>query len=109
MSAPVTDDIPEDLFESLPDLGFGSGPAHPNDGALLGVLSDVRRSMEAAFQHEMDRLEGSFGAILRQTEARLVQANLDLAAARAEHERTRQEHARKSLALRELKRALEGL
>jgi len=106
LTAPATDDIPDELIDGLPDM---SGDSDLADCDILGALADVRRSLETSFQHEMDRLESSFGAILRQTEARLVQADLELASARAEHESMRQEHTRKSEALRELKRALEAL
>jgi hypothetical protein len=94
---------------AAPPPGLPLASASNAEADLMGALADVRRTLEAAFQHEMDRMERSFAQILRTTETRLVQANMELMTARAEHEHVKAEHARKAETLKELKRTLEGL
>lgn len=91
-------------------------PAAPSqaDAATLALdvhalVGDARRQMDAAFQSELTRVESAFGGLLKQMEARLAQAELELAAVRAEHDKVKRETDRKVEALRELKKALEGI
>lgn len=73
------------------------------------LVRDARKQMDAAFQNELTRVESAFGGLLEQMEARLAQAELELAAVRAEHDKVKRETDRKVEALRELKKALEGI
>lgn len=89
-------------------------PLTPLDAATLALdvhalVGDARKQMDAAFQSELTRVESAFGGLLKQMEARLAQAELELAAVRAEHDKVKRETDRKVEALRELKKALEGI
>lgn len=76
---------------------------------LHGLVGDVRENVRAAFDAQLARVEAGFGPMLERMEAKLAQAELELAAVRAEHERVKTETARKADALRELKKTLENI
>lgn len=89
-------------------------PLRPPDAALPdvdthGLVRDLRATVASAFDAQLERVETSFGAVLEGMEAKLAQAELELAAVRAEHERVKKETERKAEALRELKKALENI
>ena len=124
------DEITDELLESIPDVDAESAapaaaplvtfdPVPERDEPpvplaaprvdLHAVLSDVRRDVEASFAREMERVEDSFRRLLGEFEGRVEAANREIAMARAEQDRVRADFERKTEALRELKRALEGI
>jgi hypothetical protein len=116
----ATDEISDDLLDSSPEVktpasGNASqaiplgAPATPDASAIHGVLEQVRHQMEGAFAKELSRVEDSFSWMVKDLESRVHAAQIQLQAARADHERVRAEYERKAEALRELKRSLESL
>lgn len=78
-------------------------------GNVSDLVANARAQMAAVFESELTRVESSFGTLLQQMEQKLKQADLELAAVRAEHEKVKAENDKKAAALRELKKALEGI
>ena len=130
---PAEDEIPVDLIASLPEIETGrpqeAAPAAedwrpiplPPSGAAVtvdkhpptdvaGLVADMRRQMEQAFNRELDKIEDSFTTTLRQMEGQLNHANTELAELRREKEalqRMKIEYERKAEALRELARSFD--
>jgi hypothetical protein len=131
----VDEEISEDLLASIPEIegeksevpvnpfsafqakktGLPVEPVAASAGGpvVVGDISDlmleVRKQMESAFAQQLDRVEASFGNILKDMEGKLAFATMELEAARRENERVRSEHQRKVETLRELKRTLEKI
>jgi hypothetical protein len=114
------DDIPDALLEGIPDaegeeeiLELQPIPEPPTTGDaaadLVLALVQARRHMEGAISREFSKLERSFPQILHDLEAKLMLAEAELQQLRADHARAKAEHDRKTAALRDLKRALEGV
>ncbi len=125
------DEIPAELLESIPELGdsqhapqgqqatrLPAGTPPPQQAApvpradpadLHAVLDQVRRQMEAAFAKELARVEDSFSWMVKDLENRLDATRRQLEAARVENARVKVDYDRKTEAIRELKRTLEGL
>jgi hypothetical protein len=99
----LDDEIPEDALSAIPDL---PGAAPEAEGEDFGaIIAELRAGMQAAFAHEMDNVERSVLAGLRDIQERLAHAE-------AENERLAAERAqllRKVDALKQITRAIEQL
>lgn len=94
---------------SSPPLNMPRAPAEAPTGDVHSLVAGARAQMSTLFETELTRVEASFTTLLQQMEQRLAQAQLELAAVRAEHEKIRVETDKKASALRELKKTLEGI
>ncbi|HWH08431.1 MAG TPA: hypothetical protein VNX21_04465, partial [Candidatus Thermoplasmatota archaeon] len=87
----------------------GAADAAALDLDVHGIVDQARTLMENAFQQELARVESTYAAFLGGMESQLRQAELELAAVQAEHAKVKAENDKKAEALRELKKALEGI
>ena len=113
---PQDDEITADLLESVPIEGeeeiqtLEVVPDPPlAAGNLDEMLAEVRREMEAAFAHQLTRVEASFTSILKDMDQKLAFAQAELDMAKRENERVKADHQRKIETLRALKKSLEQL
>lgn len=129
---PAEDEVPFDLIASLPVETEGprnAAPAaedwraiplpasggipvekHPGTD-VAGLVADMRKQMEQAFNRELDKIEGSFTSTMRQMEGQLNHANAELADLKREKDalqRMKIEYERKAEALRELARSFDN-
>lgn len=92
-----------------PPMPFAAIDPAVLDVDLASLVGDIRERVAGAFDQQLARVESTFASTLERMEAKLAQAELELAAVRAEHARVKDETERKAEALRELKKALENI
>jgi hypothetical protein len=90
-----------------PEAADAPGP-RPSGPDAAALLQDVRRQMESVFSRELDKVEDSFTATVRDLEARLARAGAEAEGLRRENAsllRMKAEYDRKAEALKELARS----
>lgn len=108
---PAEDDIPEDALASIPDLPEADASEveadEPED--FHGMIAELRASIQASFARELDNVERSFLAGLRDVQARLRSAEAEnerLAALNADLLQQRAALDRKVEGLKQLTKAI---
>ncbi|MEA3200163.1 MAG: hypothetical protein QOE90_1591 [Thermoplasmata archaeon] len=100
----LDDEIPEDALSAIPDLPDAEAQGVDAE-EFVAIIAELRAGMQAAFAREMDNVERSVLAGLRDVQERL-------ASAESENERlvaTNDQLLRKVEGLKQLTRAIEQL
>jgi hypothetical protein len=105
-TATLDDEIPEDALATIPEIGNPNEvEADPGDGEeLQAMVADLRDGLQAAFSREMDSVERTFLASVRELQERVRNAESESARLHAHNA----ELTRKAEALKQLSRAIES-
>lgn len=79
--APPSEEIPEDLLASIPDIQ--SFPPEPATSEARAALKAMRAQMERSFARELDGIEDAFASLVAGLEARLARTREELDEAHA--------------------------